>query len=104
MLLHENLDDEAMSSISNPFGLVQGVVITKFLLHLVDCYHQANIAFIHPNYTANFYAPSENVMDIIKSEKTSYPAAAFLQGHHNFDVLMVPFHVRQIDEWRGGEH
>lgn len=44
------------------------------------------------------------VLQEIKHNRTVYSAKNFIQGDPNFDILLIPFHQRQIDAWRGGEH
>src|SRR5277367_1132832 len=47
---------------------------------------------------------NENVLEQIKTDPAAYPAVDFLHGNTDFDVLLVPFHMRQCDAWQGGEH
>lgn len=44
------------------------------------------------------------VLQEIKHNRTVYSAKNFIQGDPNFHILLIPFHQRQIDAWRGGEH
>lgn len=92
-----------MLTIRDPEGQLDGEIITAYMWHLVRN-NESKIAFLHPSYTANFYAPNETVLDTIKTNNNAYPARNFLRGEANFDVLLIPFHVRQSGEWLGGEH
>lgn len=44
------------------------------------------------------------VLQEIKYNRTVYSAKNFIQGDPNFVILLIPFHQRQIDAWRGGEY
>lgn len=49
------------------------------------------------NYTANFYADNENVLEEIKKNHAAHPAAEFQQGPTNSEILLIPFYIRQRD-------
>jgi hypothetical protein len=53
-------------------------------------------AFILPHYTANFYAPNENVLDQIKTN----PAVDFLQAHADFESTISRKAVRRMERRR----
>src|SRR5277367_2230549 len=100
---YEPITEDMIEAIRNPEGQAEGAVITAYLDHLLQR-EVPKAAFLLPHYTANFFAMNENVLELIKTDPTAYPAADFLHGNMDFDVLLVPFHVRQCDAWRGGEH